>query len=212
MFHKILNELLYVVHFNHFICSINGKASFFFFYLKIYLFICLFVVYGCFACMSICLPQACLGSAEARVPQSLWFWVYRHWWASLWALGIRAGSLEEQPGLLITAFPPGLIIAILKMNYAFKYIKSIIILEKWINSHTPFPPAPAPHILPSAWPRWVTEANTEPGSGSVSNWLRGHAMWLLGLALCWADPFPCSNTMLFDRILKMDFLYFCSFL
>lgn len=127
--------------------------------------------------------------------------------------GHQSRVLGRDPGLLITAFPPGLIIAILKINYAFKYIKSIIILEKWINSHTPFPPAPAPHILPSAWPRWVTEANTEPGSRSVSNWLRGHAMWLLRLALCWADPFPCSKgTMLSDRILKMDFLYFCSFL
>lgn len=123
------------------------------------------------------------------------------------------GPLEEQPGLLITAFSPGLIIAILKINYAFKYIKSIIILEKWINSHTPLPPAPAPHILPSAWPRWVTEANTESGSRSVSNWLRGHAMWLLHLALCWADPFPCSKgtTCLtaFWRWTSFTFVLFC---
>lgn len=184
----------------------------FLFYLKIYLFIYLLCMAVSPACLSVYHRHAwCLQRPECIRVSGSWFTDTGEPPCGRWESG--PGSLEEQPLLLITAFSSALVIAILKINYAFKCIKSIIILEKWINSHILFPPAPAPHILPSAWPRWVTEAITEPGSRSVSNWLRGHAMWLFPLALCYADPFLCSKgTTLSDRILKMDFLYFCSFL
>ena len=49
-------------------------------------------VYGCFVCIYICAPHACLVTLEARRGHWMsWNWSYRQLWATMWVLSIELG-------------------------------------------------------------------------------------------------------------------------
>jgi hypothetical protein len=67
-------------------------------------YIILFNVFGCFSSMCICVPYACLESAEEeKVCKILWNWSCSWLWAPIVdAWGGTQGPLEEQPVFLTT--------------------------------------------------------------------------------------------------------------
>lgn len=71
--------------------------------LLLLLFIYLFILYGRFTCLHICVPHVCLVFFETRRRFSRSEVTYRWWWATMWML---PGPPEEQPMLLITESSP----------------------------------------------------------------------------------------------------------
>ena len=74
-------------------------------YVCVYIYINLLYVYGCFACIYVCVLCVCLLPVKVRKGQWIpWGWIYRWLWAAMWMLGIKPSPLEEQP-VLLTAEP-----------------------------------------------------------------------------------------------------------
>lgn len=64
-------------------------------------FVLLFDVYGCFACMYVCVPHVCLVPMEVRRgPQTPWVCSHRLLWATQWVLRPEPGSSARATSVL----------------------------------------------------------------------------------------------------------------
>lgn len=57
---------------------------------------------GFFACMCICVTHASSVPEAGRGCQIRWYWSYRRLWDTVWELGIKLGTMQEQPVLVTT--------------------------------------------------------------------------------------------------------------